>query len=154
MERSEAGPSLIRFGVFELSAGSGELRKNGIRLKLGEQPLRILLYLTARPGEIVTREELQKLLWGEGTLVDSEHGLNAAINKLRETLNDSASAPRYVETVPRRGYRFVAEVVRPAAPNPVEAAAPSPSTSVGGSGNHRWWIGAAVLLLLVLSCAS
>ncbi|MFN0168753.1 MAG: winged helix-turn-helix domain-containing protein [Bryobacteraceae bacterium] len=104
---------MIRFGVFELDPRAGELRKSGIRLKVAEQPVRILLCLLERPGEIVTREELRDLLWGQDTFVDFEHGLNAAINKLREALGDTAANPRFVETVPRRGYRFIAQVSRP-----------------------------------------
>src|SRR6185436_14423728 len=113
IDRGDPDNRGIRFGTFELNVSSGELRKNGIRLKLGEQPTRILQQFLARPGELVTREELQKLLWHDGTLVDFEHGLNASINKLRETLADSAATPRYIETVPRRGYRFIAHVEPP-----------------------------------------
>lgn len=103
----------IRFGAFELVPESRELRKSGVRLKLAEQPVRLLLCLLERPGEVVTREEFRGLLWGDDTFVDFEHGLNAAMNKLREALGDSAANPRFIETVPRRGYRFIAEVHRP-----------------------------------------
>lgn len=102
-------PSPIRFGVFEIDLRAGELRKNGIKLKLGGQPFQVLTILLERPGEIVTREELQKRLWPE-TFVDFEHNLNTAINKIREVLGDSAESPRFVETLPRRGYRFIAPV--------------------------------------------
>src|SRR6201981_2458411 len=100
----------LRFGVFELDVRSGELRKHGLRVRLQEQPFRLLEMLLERPGEVVTREELQKRLWPVDTFVDFDHGLNKAINKIREALGDSAESPRFVETVSRRGYRFLAEV--------------------------------------------
>ena len=100
----------LRFGVFELDLRSGELRKHGLRVRLQEQPLCLLEMLLERPGEVVTREELQKRLWPADTFVDFDHGLNKAINKIREALGDSAESPRFVETVSRRGYRFLAEV--------------------------------------------
>jgi len=103
-----AGP--IRFGVFEVDVRSGELRKAGVRLTLQEQPLQVLAMLLERPGEVVTRDELRKQLWPHDTFVDFDHGLNAAVNRLRDTLGDSASSPRFVETLPRRGYRFIAQV--------------------------------------------
>jgi Tol biopolymer transport system component/DNA-binding winged helix-turn-helix (wHTH) protein len=102
-------PNPIRFGVFEIDLRAGELRRSGIKLKLGGQPFQVLTILLECPGEIVTREELQQRLWPE-TFVDFEHNLNTAINKIREVLGDSAENPRFVETVPRRGYRFVAPV--------------------------------------------
>src|SRR5215813_2469661 len=100
----------VRFGPFEADLDTHELWKNGIRVKLGGQPFEILALLLRRPGRMVTREELQKELWAADTFVDFNHGLNAAVNKLRETLADSAEEPKYVETLPRRGYRFVGKV--------------------------------------------
>src|SRR5246500_1953302 len=100
----------LRFGVFELDLRSGELRKHGLRVRLQEQPFRLLEMLLEHPGEVVTREELQKRLWPADTFVDFDHGLNKAINKIREALGDSAETPRFVETVARRGYRFIADV--------------------------------------------
>lgn len=100
----------FRFGVFELDLRTGELRKHGLRVRLQEQPFQVLVMLLEHPGEVVTREELQKKLWPADTFVDFDHGLNKAINKLREALGDSAESPRFVETVARRGYRFLAEV--------------------------------------------
>ena len=99
---------LVRFGVFELDLRSRELRKSGGRLSLQQQPLQLLAVLLERPGELVTRDELRKRLWPDDTFVDFEHGLNAAVKRLRDTLGDSAGSPRFVETVPRRGYRFIA----------------------------------------------
>jgi cholera toxin transcriptional activator len=107
-----APPPRYRFGVFEADASSGELRKQGIRIKLNAQPFQLLLMLLDRPGEILTREDISQTLWPDGTFVDYEHGLNSAVNRIREALGDSASNPRFVETLARRGYRFVAPVQR------------------------------------------
>jgi TolB-like protein/DNA-binding winged helix-turn-helix (wHTH) protein/Flp pilus assembly protein TadD len=100
----------LRFGVFELDLRAGELRKHGLRVRLQEQPFQLLAMMLEHPGEVVTREELQKKLWPADTFVDFDHGLNKAISKIREALSDSAESPRFVETVARRGYRFLAEV--------------------------------------------
>src|SRR5271168_3647692 len=100
----------LRFGVFELDLRAGELHKHGLRVRIQEQPFQILAMLLEHPGEVVTREELQKKLWPADTFVDFDHGLNKAISKIREALGDSAESPRFVETVARRGYRFLAEV--------------------------------------------
>ncbi len=100
----------LRFGVFELDLHAGELRKDGLRVRLQEQPFQVLATLLEQPGEVVTRETLQKKLWPADTFVDFDHGLNKAISKIREALSDSAASPRFVETVARRGYRFLAEV--------------------------------------------
>jgi cholera toxin transcriptional activator len=97
----------LAFGPFELDASASELRKRGVRLRLTGQPFQILLVLLAHPGEVVTREQLCERIWTEGTFVDFEHGLTAAMNKLRRSLGDSAENPRYIETVPGRGYRFI-----------------------------------------------
>lgn len=99
-----------RFAAFEADAVTGELRKHGVRLRLPDQPFIILIALLERPGELITREELVKRLWPEGTFVDYDHSLNTAMNKLREALSDSASTPRYIETLPKRGYRFIGTV--------------------------------------------
>src|SRR6516165_9435965 len=100
----------LRFGVFEVDLRAGELRKHGLQVRLQKQPFQVLVMLLGHPGEVVTREELQKKLWPADTFVDFDHGLNKAINKIREALGDSAGSPRFVETVARRGYRFLAEV--------------------------------------------
>jgi cholera toxin transcriptional activator len=105
---------IARFGVFELDLAAGELRKNGARLRLQEQPFQVLALLLERAGDVVTRDELRQKLWPADTFVDFDHGLNAAVNKLRETLGDSASSPRYIETLARRGYRFIAPVQKTA----------------------------------------
>src|SRR5262249_39766098 len=99
-----------RFGPFEVDLHTHELWKFGTRLKLVGQPFEILSVMLSKPGELVTREELHSRLWPADTFVDFNHGLNAAVNKLREALSDSAEQPRYIETLPRRGYRFIAKV--------------------------------------------
>src|ERR1700688_1825700 len=100
----------LRFGIFELDLRAGELRKHGLRIRLQGQPFQVLAMLLDRPGEVVTREELQKNLWPADTFVDFDHGLNKAINKVRDALGDSAESSRFVETIARRGYRFLSEV--------------------------------------------
>src|SRR5882757_8518433 len=102
--------SILRFGVFEVDVRAGELRKQGIRIKLQEQPFHVLTVLLQRPGEVVTREELRSENWSADTFVDFDNSLNTAINKLREALGDSADSPRFIETLPRRGYRFIVQV--------------------------------------------
>ena len=110
MQNESSGPQIIRFGTFELDVRAGELRKQGARIKLQEQPLRILEMLLAHPGQLVTREELRSKLWPSNSFVDFDHGLNKAINKLREALGDSAESPRFIETLSRRGYRFLGDL--------------------------------------------
>jgi cholera toxin transcriptional activator len=100
-----------RFGIFEVDSTTGELRRNGVRVKLNSQPLQVLFMLLDRPGEMLTREEICRELWPDGTFVDYEHGVNSAVNRLREALGDKASNPRFVETLARRGYRFLVPVV-------------------------------------------
>ena len=103
-------PTILRFGVFEADLRSGEVRKQGVRIKLQEQPFQVLKILLRRPGEVVTREQLRSEIWQSDTFVDFDNGLNTSINKLREALGDSADIPRFIETLPRRGYRFIAPV--------------------------------------------
>src|SRR5467141_5059828 len=102
--------AILRFGVFEVDVRSGELRKQGVRVKLQEQPFQVLRVLLKCPGEVVTREELRNQNWPADTFVDFDNNLNTAINKLREALGDAADNPRFIETLPRRGYRFIAPV--------------------------------------------
>src|SRR5258707_13577308 len=101
-----------RFGVFEADAATGELRKQGVRIKVNVQPFQVLLMLLERPGELLTREEISRELWPDGTFVDYEHGVNSAVNRIREALGDRARNPRFIETLARRGYRFLAPVQR------------------------------------------
>jgi TolB-like protein/DNA-binding winged helix-turn-helix (wHTH) protein/Flp pilus assembly protein TadD len=155
----------LRFGVFDLDLQAGELRKHGLRIRLQEQPFEVLAMLLERPGEVVTREELQKKLWPADTFVDFNHGLNKAINKVREALSDSAESPRFVETVARRGYRFLAEVevadaARPetAATPPTRTEAPSSPEPVGKPAMRKLvlrpvaWKISVFLALLVTGC--
>jgi DNA-binding winged helix-turn-helix (wHTH) protein/Tol biopolymer transport system component len=135
----------IRFGTFEVDPRSSELRRNGTRIRLQEQPLQILLALLEQPGEVVTREQLQKRLWPADTFVDFDHSLNAAVRRLRDALNDSAENPRFVETVARRGYRFIAPLAgKSVAPHTV------PTTAVAVKGPlRRYWIGGVIVVLLL-----
>ena len=124
----------FRFGIFELDASTGELRKDGkSRPRLLGQPLEVLLHLLDRPGEVVTREELRMRLWPADTFVDYDHSLNTAVNKLREALSDSADNPRFIQTIPRRGYRFMASVEAvggaPGSAKPKENLTPSTATA-------------------------
>ena len=147
--------SVIRFGVFEADLDARELRKQGVKIKLQEQPFQILSMLLERPGQVVTREELQKRIWNDDTFVDFDRGLNKAVNRLRETLDDSAESPRFIETLPKRGYRFVASVERTgnAAGESSTAAATTPKidratqqSSRGRSAQKAPWIVAVAFL--------
>ncbi len=133
----------IRFGVFEFNPRARELTKHGVRLKLQEQPLQVLTALVEQAGEVVARDELQRRLWPDGTFVDFEQSLNKAVNKLREALGDSADKPVYVETLARRGYRFVAPVVAVEAPKPEVPEAPGQAILQTAKPVHSrarlWW---------------
>jgi TolB-like protein/DNA-binding winged helix-turn-helix (wHTH) protein/Tfp pilus assembly protein PilF len=160
----------FRFGVFDLDLRTGELHKHGLRIRLQEQPLQVLALLLEHPGEVVTREELQRKLWPADTFVDFDHGLNKAINKIRDALGDSAESPRFVETIARRGYRFLAEVkaadtvsvpsqeITPP-PNPAVEIRGHPDLDVAATAKYHsptlaWKISAFVLLLLMASVAA
>ena len=110
MKTSSSVPPTLRFGVFELDPRAGELRKKGMKIRLQGQPVEILVMLLQRPGETITREELQKKLWPADTFVDFEQGLNNAMNRLRVALDDDAESPHFIETLPRQGYRFIGSV--------------------------------------------
>jgi len=115
-------PRSIRFGVFELDLQTGELRRKGVKVALQEQPFRVLVMLVAQPGDLVTRDALRRALWAETVFVDFDHGLNKAVAKIRDALGDLAESPRYVETLERRGYRFIA---------PVEVVVPRTAPALG-----------------------
>jgi len=155
-----SGARVFRFGVFDLDTQSGELRRNGLKIRLPDQSFQILRALLMRPGEVVTREELRQVLWTAETFVDFEVGLNSAVRKLREALDDSAENPRFIETLPRRGYRFIGPVSAPAAElvpisnSPFVAQPPAVPPSARArpwSRLHTWR--AAVVLLVVLLAA-
>ena len=162
------------FGVFTVELPGGELRKHGTRLKIQERPLQLLIALLERPGEIVSREELRQRLWPDGTFVDFDHNISSAINKLRTVLNDSASHPRFIETVGRRGYRFLADVKRVSRESVTASVSAAPAASasavlavqeqklpeipIGGARlgarfPRRWVIVAAAVLLVSLVAA-
>jgi len=148
---------VVRFNSFEVDLRAGELRRHGIRLKLQDQPFRLLELLLERPGDLVTREELQKRIWPSDTFVDFDRGLNNAVKRLRETLADSAESPRYIETLPKRGYRFIARIEKVASANGDAAVATPPPTAREGRPtqtkpvlslrNWKGWVVAGVMLL-------
>jgi len=143
-----------RFGVFELDLRVGELRRNGLKVKLQEQPLQVLTLLLDKPGEIVSREDLRNRLWPADTFVDFDHSLNAAIRRLRDALGDSAENPRFVETVARRGYRFLSPVsAGPSNGNGGHSAAAAVSEPAHQRTTrfHKWWLlaGAAAVVLIL-----
>ena len=148
MPETQSPLRLLSFGAFEADLRTGELRKDGVKLKFSGQPFQVLAILLERPGEVVTREELQKRLWPD-TFVDVERNLNTAVNKIREVLGDSAENPRYVETVPRRGYRFIGQIDpgSPAEPAAEVATKASPQKQIRGSLLSGWiaMCGVAVL---------
>ena len=139
MQKTEPD-GLVRFGVFELDARSGELRSKGSRVKLQDQPLQVLLAVLEKPGQVVTREELRARLWPADTFVDFDHGLNAAVKRLRDALGDTAENPRYIETLPRHGYRFIAAAVPDALP---------PERSHTSLKQWGWLLGVTAVLLVV-----
>src|SRR6266496_6730079 len=151
-------PDRLRFGVFEIDRRTGEVRRQGVRIKIAVQPFQILSTLVDRPGELVTRDELRQRLWPSDTFVDFEHSLNSAVKKLRLALGDMAEAPVFIETLPRRGYRFlqlVEAVIEPSS----TAAADVPSTApgienrsqeAGGPANRR---GAVIRVAAVVAAA-
>ena len=151
-------PTRLAFGPFEVNVPAGQLLKGGIRIRLSGQPFQVLLTLLTHPGDVVTNEQLCQQIWKEGTFVDFEHGLHAAVNKLRRALGDSAESPRYIETVPGRGYRFIGAMGRQPLPISSEAGSlgiPLPPRANGelpllrSKPGRRWWIAAAVTLPLV-----
>ena len=121
---------VIRFGPYELDLRSAELRKNDLKIRLQDQPFQILVALLERPGDVVLREEIRKRLWPNDTVVEFDHSINAAVKRLRDALRDSADQPRYVETVARRGYRFIGEI---------EKMAPAPEQAPNGLGDSDEW---------------
>lgn len=161
MATSAQSKAVQRFNGFEVDPRSRELRRNGIRIRMQDQPLEVLLLLLERKGEVVTREELKQRLWPSDTFVDSDDGLNTAIRKLREFLGDSAEKPMYIETIPRRGYRFAYLIEeKPLKSESVEivsSSAVSDPAPVETRSHKRGWrpvyTGAALAFLLLFACA-
>jgi Tol biopolymer transport system component/DNA-binding winged helix-turn-helix (wHTH) protein len=154
----EQQQSSFQFGVFQLDPRSGELRKHGVRLKLQDQPLRILTLLLEHAGEVVAREDIQRRLWADNTYVDFDNAINSAVRKLREALADSPENPRFIETVTRRGYRFIAPVSRPTTDQPTRLASPSSHegfplvdspTKVANNKRRVWWSTVGLITVLV-----
>src|SRR2546430_3356384 len=147
-------PSLLRFGVFELDPTSGELRKAGVEINLPPQPAKVLVLLATRAGQLITREELRQQIWGKETFVDFEHGLNSCIKQIRAALDDHPEAPRYIETRPRRGYRFIAPVRE--VPAPVATGAPSEGlpTTPQHLGARRFGIAAVGVVAILIATGS
>jgi len=152
MERAEAGSQVVRFGLFEVDLQTGEIRKGGRKVNLQEQPFQVLATLLERPGELVTREELQEKLWPAET-VDFDSGLNKAVKKLREALDDSADNPRFVQTLPRRGYRFIGPVERAGVSSAISPSAlpPAEDPAVGGNRQSLYKPITLTVVLLVLA---
>ena len=157
MASQPQSPARLAFGPFEVNVPAGQLLKSGVRIRLSSQPFQILLSLLAHPGEVVANEQLREQIWKEGTFVDFEHGLHAALNKLRRALGDSADNPRYIETVPGRGYRFIGAIGRQPVPISGGSAAPAHSPPVAGANlsprlsklRQRWRLAATVALVLI-----
>jgi DNA-binding winged helix-turn-helix (wHTH) protein/Tol biopolymer transport system component len=144
---SDHGENIVNFGSFEVDLRAGELRRSGSKVRLQEQPFQVLTMLLERPGEVVTREELRNRLWPADTFVDFDHGLNAAVKRLRDALGDSAENPRFVETLARRGYRFVAPVrEKPNGTNPIANAPIAPAART----RHHWPLVVAAVAVLVM----
>lgn len=146
---NRANQRVFRFASFEVTPATAELRKNGLKVRLGGQPFRILVLLLEKPGQVVTREALRRELWPDHTHVDFDHCLNTAINKLRETLGDSAEKPRFIQTIPRVGYRFLAPVELAASPTETAQAQPAPTASP-----KPRWPARRLLVGLVLALAT
>src|SRR5260221_10467348 len=137
--------AIFRFGAYEVDSRTGELRKNGMRIRCQEQPIQVLVALLERPGELLTREELRQRVWPGDTFVDFDHALNTAVKKIRAALNDEADSPRYLETVPRRGYRFIAPVQTEM--TPAQGSEDIPGENLEDPETHRPLINRRVVLL-------
>ena len=130
MQQASPAARIARFGVFEVNLAAGELRKNGARIGLQEQPFQLLALLLERPGDVISREEITKKLWDPDTFVDFDKSVNTAVNKVREALGDSATSPQYVETLARRGYRFLGQVEWITVPRPRDEPRPAPKSDI------------------------
>jgi len=161
MSPAVSNSTVFSFGVFQLSVGSNELKKFGATIRLQPQPFKLLVLLASRHGEVVTREEIQEQLWGQNTFVDFERGLNHCIRQIRAVLDDDASAPRYIETIPRTGYRFIAPVSIATAEPPATELSPEPESErdqpeprkseSAKLGAARWWRGRIATVAIVVA---
>src|SRR5690242_10324819 len=155
MSSSHLSAEVVRFGEYEANLCSRELRRDGVILRLPDQSFEVLAMLLERPGELVTREEIHKRLWSADTFVDLDHGLNNAVKRLRDALGDSAEAPRFVETLPRRGYRFIGKIA--GTEEPADAVTPGkahevlPRTKPSSRSQMIFYAAAISAFLLVLS---
>lgn len=147
----DAANGVIRFGIFEVDLRAGQLRRNGLKVRLQEQPFQVLAMLLERPREVVTREDLHARLWPADTFVDFDHGLNAAVKRLRDALGDSAESPRFVETLARRGYRFLAPVEFPSADTPAGQLLWSRNNAVSNTRKSRWRLVAAGFVMVLIA---
>src|SRR6267142_4487403 len=147
MPLAPPGPQVLHFGDYALDLQSGELIRQGNRFPLPDQPFRILTLLLRQPGSVVTREDLRREIWRDDTFVDFEHGLNAAVKRLRAMLGDSATAPRFIETLPRRGYRFIGDLAP--VPETSDPAGPSPTSASRGTRVRAAWVGGILVLVLL-----
>src|SRR5215471_9647322 len=149
MQKAQGRFQVVRFGLFEVDLQTGEIRKGGRNINLQEQPFQVLATLLERPGELVTREELQEKLWPAET-VDFDSGLNKAVKKLREALDDSADNPRFVQTLPRRGYRFIAPVERAGVSSALTPSKLPPAEDLAVQGDSRRSLYKPIMLTVVL----
>src|SRR4030088_1040512 len=156
MGSAQAPPALVRFGVFEADLRAGELRRNGVRIRLQDLPFRMLTLLLTHPGEVITREEFRQALWPPDIFVDFEQGISSAVMRLRDALKDSADNPIFIETIERRGYRWIGPIhpPEPASIAPPEKEPrdkqPAPVTAPVPSGPSPWWEMVFVLPVLAM----
>ena len=159
MDTTPSSQSVICFGVFDADVRTGELRKNGVRIKIQELPFRALKLLLSRPNHVFTREEFRQALWPDGVFVDFDHGISSAINRLRDALGDSASNPIFIETVERRGYRWIAPAYYSEPPRPeppsiemeaLQDAGPAPSGKSFLRARRKWVFALPVLTMVFL----
>jgi Tol biopolymer transport system component/DNA-binding winged helix-turn-helix (wHTH) protein len=153
MDDGGRSAQIVRFGIFEADLESAELRKNGLKVPLQGQPFQVFAFLLQHSGKLVTREELRQKVWPEDTFVDFDHGLNTAITKIRTALGDSAENPRFVETLPRRGYRFIGPVEKPSAPAPSPSALKGHLETLAGDRKAKSWFWPAAILAVITLAA-
>lgn len=153
MDRTDQKAGVLRFGTFELELASGELRKGGVLIKLQALPFQLLALLAWRAGEVISREEIRRALWDDDTFVDFDRSINFCVNQIRESLGDDPQNPRFIETLPRKGYRFIAPVTEDGGESSKAEVAPEPSVVSKPAQSARWWlmIAAAVIVLVAVA---